>query len=423
MMCCPAISEAQADYGALGAAPEGAVRRPELDRQVPTPSDADEDAGLSGRAMLQLRPRYLYAKQANKPETAGAYDMRLLLGYKTAPIGDFQYTGQLVSVGWLEPKHASNDPANFASRYPLVADPDKSDVNLLHADYIGVPETRIRLGRQAISLDNERFISTADVRQMPQVFDAISMRNTSIPDTELFAAHAWHLRSYIGNRVRTSTTLLNARVQTENGMTAAAYAYLQDQPQIGITTGFSNNSNRITGARIEGNTPESNGLRWYYTSEAAIQRPYAEGDQRIRAVYYRLALGPSWKSYSTQINYEVLGSNHGLYGFQMPLSYNTFQGWAYRFFTTPTTGIRDLNLSFAARIESVDLALKRHWFKADFGGASHGTEWNFSIGYPFSESLKIHAVFTRYHTGNYPPGGPAPTPSADRHYLTLQYDY
>lgn len=424
--CSPAVAAGQAGSGTRAAMSE-AAGLPDPDRPAGPKAEAGEDEGLlPGRAMLQLRPRYLYAKQANKPEKAEAYDVRSLVGYKTKPVGDFEFTGQLVNVNWLEPKHASNDPANFASRYPLVADPDKSDVNLLHADYTGVPDFRIRLGRQAISLDNERFISNVDVRQMPQVFDAISVRNTSFPDTELFAAHAWHVRTVLGERVRTNTTLLNARIQYEIGLSAGAYAYFQDQAQIGINTGFGNNSNRIAGARLEGNTPASSGLRWYYTAEVANQRPHAEGDQRIRASYHRLAIGPSWESYSAQLNYERLGSNGGRYGFQMPLSYNTFQGWAYRFFSTPPEGIRDLNASIASRLGRVDLALKHHWFKEDFGGAKQGTEWNLSIGYPINESLKVRAVFTRFRAASgavRPPGASAPVASADRHYVTLQYDY
>jgi hypothetical protein len=79
----------------------------------------------------------------------------------------------------------------------------------------------------------------------------------------------------------------------------------------------------------------------------------------------------------------------------------------------------------------MDLTLKRHWFKADFGGADLGTEWDLGLGYRINESLSIRAVFAQFRadpasvrpTGPRAAFGQVPTPSADRYYLTLQYDY
>ncbi len=376
------------------------------------------NGGLSGRPLLQIRPRIIYIDQSNKSEQAEAANMRLLLGYRTAPIRDFAFTGQLVNVSWHNPIHANDVPGNSNSPYPTVGDPDKSDVNLLFADYTGLPDTRIRLGRQAIKLDNERFVGDADVRQMPQVFDAISVRNTSLPNTELYAAQAWHLRTYFGNRYQTGTTLLNARVQFDFGASVGAYTYLMDQPQINVFTGLSDNSNRISGARLEGNYEAPAGLRWYYTAEAAVQRPYADGDSLIRASYQRLAFGPTRGAFSAQINYERLGSNHGLYGFQMPLTYNTFQGWAYQFFSTPPQGIRDLNASLASTFGRLNLWLKYHQFKPDYGGGKYGDEWDFAFDYRINDSTSIRGVF-----GHFRRDPSFVRPDADRYYLTLKYDY
>jgi hypothetical protein len=137
------------------------------------------------------------------------------------------------------------------------------------------------------------------------------------------------------------------------------------------------------------------------------------------------------RDYSAQLNYERLGSNQGLYGFQTPLTYNTFQGWAYNFFTTPAQGVRDLNASIGAVFDRFNVTLKHHWFKADFGTGDLGTEWDLALGYRFSESLSIRAVFGQFRadpasvrpTGPRAVFGQIPAPSADRYYLTVQYDY
>jgi Alginate export len=385
--------------------------------EIPPPENPAADTSIPGRVLFSLRPMFTYIDQANRPLRAQASNMRTLLGYRSAPFDEFEFTGQIVDVSWLHPMRASNQPGS-PSPYPLVLDPEKSDLNLLFADYAGLQDTRIRFGRQAITLDNGRFVDDADVRQMPQVFDAISVRNRSLPNTEIFAARAWHVRTFIGNRVQTGTTLLNARVQLESGPSLGAYSYFQDQAQTINQTGFSDNSNRIIGARVEGNHPVLGGTKWYYTAEAAQQRPFASGDNRIRATYQRLALGPSWSSYSAQLGYERLGSNGGLYGFQTPLSYTTAQGYAYAFFTIPASGLLDFTISGGAKWDRLSLLLKYHQFKADVGGAAYGNEQDLVLAYRATESVSIRAVFARFHAA----AGFA-QPSADRYYINLQYDF
>jgi len=390
-----------------------------------TPAGAGTADDFPGRVLLQLRPRYYYTDQSNKPLQAEAANVRSLLGYRYAPSGEFEFTGQIVNVSWLgpiraniQPGRADFGPGSSPSPYPLVGDPDTTDLNLLYADYRGLADTRIRIGRQAIKLGNERFVGDADVRQMPQVFDAISVRNRSLPKTELFAAQAWHVRTYFGNRFQSRTTLLNARTQIAPGLNMGAYAYLQNQPQINVITLLGDNSNRIVGARLEGNLEAPAAVRWYYTAEAARQRPFANGDRLIRAEYYRLAAGPSWGIFSAQVDYERLGSNRGKYGFQMPLSYNTSQGWAYEFLNTPMQGLRDLNLSVAAALGRWKLWLKRHRFSAAYGGNSLGREWDFAVAYRFSAALSIRGVFGRFRSE-----GGFFRPHAQRYYVTMQYDY
>ncbi|RPI48067.1 MAG: hypothetical protein EHM55_26180, partial [Acidobacteria bacterium] len=381
-------------------------------------AEGEGEASQPGRILLQLRPRFSYIDQTNKPKLAEAYNMRMLLGYRTAPTNGLQFTGQLVNVSWLHPLHANNRPGNSASPYPLVGDPDTTDLNLLFADYTGLPDTRVRIGRQAIKLDNERFVGDADVRQMPQVFDAVSARNTSFADTELYAAYAWQVRTYFGDSFRINTTLLNARKDFEAGMSVGAYGYFSDQPIIHQLTRMRDNSNSIVGARVEGRHYSNDKLSWYYTAERARQRPYADGDSRIRANYHRLAFGPTWGVFSAQVGEERLGSNSGLYAFQMPLSYNTFQGWAYEFFNTPRQGIRDRSVSLFAALGPLNLWLKFHRFDADYGPLEYGEERDFAVSYRIRESLSVRGVFASFR-GN----AVFFRPSAERYYMTLQYDY
>ncbi len=372
-----------------------------------------------GRLMLQFRPRFTYIEQSNKPEKAEATNARTLLGYRLAPTGDFGLTAQLVNVSWLEPKRATNQPGDRTSRYPLVGDPDITDINALHLDYTGLSDTRVRFGRQAIALDNERFVGTADARQLPMMFDALTVRNTSLPDLDVFAGQVWAVRTFFGDRYGSNTQLLNARWQRERGPALSAYAYLQDQPQIQTQSGFADNSNKILGMRVEGTLTGVGPANWYYTAEGAQQRPHANGDARIRANYHRFGFGPSYGGYALQVNYERLGSNQGLYGMQMPLSFNTIQGWAYEFFNTPRVGLRDRNVAASADFGPLNLRVKFHRFKADFGGLDFGREWDVAITWRITPSLSARLVYADYQRAS-----PASArPDAVRAYAQLQYDY
>ena len=62
-------------------------------------------------------------------------------------------------------------------------------INQLYVDWTGIKNTRFRLGRQQLNLDNVRFIGDIGFRQVMQVFDGVSVLNKSIPDTEVFLAH------------------------------------------------------------------------------------------------------------------------------------------------------------------------------------------------------------------------------------------
>jgi len=410
----PAVG-ATSDPISAGGMSDAARKDIRLGREPGSPSDQGESA--PGRMTLQWRPRFNYIDQTNKPRRAEAYNMRLLLGFRTYPTNDVQLTAELVNVSWLNPIRANDQPGNSASPYPLVSDPDKTDLNLFFLDFTQLSNTRVRVGRQAIKLDNERFVGDADVRQMPQVFDAVSIRNSSLPDTEVFAAYAWQMRTYFGNVHPVGTAMLNLRRDFESGMSLGAYSYLSDQPVAEQRTGMLDNGNSIVGMRIEGNFRASEQVSFYYAAEHARQRAYANGDRRIRANYHRLAAGPSWGNYSMQIGEERLGSNRGQYGFQTPLSYNTFQGWAYEFLNTPRDGVRDRSVAFFATLDRASLALKHHWFDADFGPLRYGREWDVAVSYRIATSWSLRGVFANFR-------GDAAffRPSANRYYVTLQYD-
>ena len=165
------------------------------------------DSIKEGKNLTSFRLRYENVSQdGNAPvitpaqplKDADALTLRSLIGWQTAPYHNFSFGAQLIDVSKLSDNFndstplsgpfnpAANQPNKLA--YAKVVDPDYTGVNQLYVDWTGIKNTKFRLGRQQVNLDNVRFIGDIGFRQVMQVFDGVSVLNKSIPDTEVYLA-------------------------------------------------------------------------------------------------------------------------------------------------------------------------------------------------------------------------------------------
>jgi hypothetical protein len=374
---------------------------------------ADEAATLGealtgGKLLLNLRPRYEYVEQANKPKDANAFTMRTLLGWRTKPWHGLSVTAEGINVTHFGEQDYNDLPSQAAaSPYPTVADPDMTGINQLYLQYLGVPKTDAKVGWQSIKLDNVRFIGNVEFRQVMQVFDAVSVENKSIDKLTLYAAYFWRQRNISNQQISMDMPVFNARYTWKPGNDVVGYAYLQDQPRTGQSTGLSDNSNQIYGIRANGGYPLSEKLKLLYTAEYATQSDYADGDSRIDADYTHLGAGPQFGDWFVRFDYELLGSNDGLYGFQTPLGTNhLFQGWADQFLTTPRQGIEDTYLAAGGKLWGLSLYVELHKFASDVGGIDLGNELDIGLTYPmpFLKGLTGKLEYADYNAGDPVPG-------------------
>jgi hypothetical protein len=361
------------------------------------------EAIVSGTPILNLRPRYEYADQAGK-DIGQAATLRTLAGWRTGSWLGLSGTVELIDVGRLNDDY--NDGLNGKTRYPVIADPDNTDVNQLYLDYAGLTDTKVRAGRQAIKLDNVRFIGNVEFRQVMQVFNGVSVENNSLPDTRLYAAYLGRVKSVNTRQHETETILLNARYAITPADAVVGYGYFQDQKDAIAATAFqgaapTDASNQSIGLRADGAHPLNTDWKILYTAEYAKQADYSGGDARINATYTRLGIGGQWRDFSLRADQEVLGSNEGRYAFQFPLATNhLFQGWADQFLTTPRQGLRDRFLTGGAKIEKAQLLAEFHEFKSDFGNIDFGKEFDFGVSYPLMPKLLGKIEYADYQAGD-----------------------
>jgi hypothetical protein len=240
-----------------------------------------------------------------------------------------------------------------------------------------------------------------------QVFDAVSVENKSIDNLNIYASYFWRRRDILGNQTAMDMPVLNLRYSWKPGNDVIGYAYLQDQAKTGQNTGFSDNSNQILGVRANGGFPLNEKLKLLYTAEYAQQSDYADGDSRIDADYLHVGLGPQYGNWFVRLDYEQLGSNDGLYGFQTPLGTNhLFQGWADQFLTTPRQGIQDTYIAAGGKIQNVALYVEVHEFRSDAGSIDFGNELDVGVTVPltFVKGLTGKLEYASYNAVDRVPG-------------------
>lgn len=382
------------------------------------------EAVTGGKLLLNLRPRYEYVDLATKPENAKAFTLRSLVGWETKPYKGIGITVQAINVAHITDDFNDDPTKNAASRYPLVADPDDTDFNQVYLDYTGLPNTRFRLGKQSIKLDNVRFMGNVEFRQVMQVFNGITVENKSIPNTEIYVAHLERVKSIFGLQRQAKIEILRGAYKFTPNDSLIAYAYFQDDPKLaGAAANVTDLSNRIVGIRADGGHPFGEKFKLLYTAEYAKQNAYADGDDKIDADYLRVGIGPKWGDWFVRIDYEKLASNNGNYAFQTPLGTNhLFQGWADHFLTTPRQGIKDTFLTAGGKIGKATLIVEYHRYKSDTGGINFGDELDFSVAYPFTKQLSGKIEYAGFQEKDILAGA-ARKPDLTKIWVTLVFNF
>jgi hypothetical protein len=378
------------------------------------------DSLRHGRFSLELRPRYNRIEESNYPEVSTGGTVRAVAGWRSAPYRGLRLAVEAIHADHIGRKEFNDDPGLlFSSPFPLLPDPRHTGVNQAYVEYAGVEGPRLRAGRQVVRLDNQRWASDNDFRQIPQLFDGVSFAHAPFDNTEVSAGQFWRVRNTSGTTASLKLSTLRAAWNPAPGHSLSVFAVLHDQAQNGAFTGFADNSYRVLGAKADGAVTGLRAIDILYTAEYAQQRPYADGDTRVRADYWRLGAGVGSAAWTARYDYEVKGSNNGMYGLQMPLTdFYGFNGWTLHFFNTPRQGLRDQWLTLRYSIAPFTLYGETHRFRSDYAGIDFGREHDLGVTYAFGESCVLRLQHARYD-----PGAGTPDPRIRKTWLTLTYVY
>lgn len=362
------------------------------------------EAITGGKLTGQLRPRFEWVDQEGKPEQANAFTLRTQLGYATGEFRGFSAFLQFEDVHNIG-GNQYNDTINGLTRFPVVADPESTEVNQAYLSYKGQPDTLLsdtvfKYGRQIINLDNQRFIGDVGWRQNSQTFDALAITSTLTNNLNLFFSHVSNVNRVFGEKHPTLSDidlrgeLLNVAYRGIQYGTLVGYAYLLDyEPGQPIPPSA---SNKTLGVRFDGWYQQEGGVKYFYTAEYADQSDYQDGANTVNGDYKNLILGLEIQGFQVKLNYEVLSGN-GVYGFATPLAtLHAFNGWADQFLTTPKDGLRDVFVTASKSWAGINWLLRYDSFSSDHDGYDYGSEWNFSAAKKLNKNITVVLKYAAY---------------------------
>ncbi|THK40406.1 hypothetical protein E8Q33_14205 [Methylophaga sp. SB9B] len=368
--------------------------------------DSFMEALTGGKVSFSARARYESVKQDNDLKDADAFTVRSTLGYETGRLNGFGAFVEFENVTDLGGDNY-NSTTNRKAEYSLVADPDGTEVNQAYLSYQGF-DTVAKFGRQQITYRDapfHRYIGNVLWRQNHQTFDAFSIQNTSLPDTQLSYAFVNKINTIFGDDrdsdligtgvikngvIDVEAHLINAQYSGLPFGKLEGYGYLLEYEDAEVI------SSKTFGLRLSGAPAINDSWNLVYTAEYARQSDYKGGTMDAQN-YYLAELGAKHKGWMAKLSYEVLEGD-GTDSFKTPLGTNhAFQGWADQFLNTPPEGLKDVYLTVVGNVFwDAKLIVSYHDFETDYDNLDAGNELDISLEKTFNQHYTVGVKYADY---------------------------
>lgn len=349
---------------------------------------------------LDLRYRYEGVEQDGIDSNADANTLRV--------------RGRLETRAWrgltalLEVDHVEaigteryNSTRNGETGFPVVADPEGTDLNQLWLQFAPRADTRLKLGRQRLNLDNERFVGSSGWRQNEQTLDAFRIESSALNRFTFNYAYVDRVNRVFGpdsgvppEEFNGASHLLNAKWNPRASASLVGYAYLLDFDEAPLL------SSRSIGLRYDDSHAVRDGVTLGWSLEYARQEDAADNPLEVDAYYGLAELRLKFAAVELQVGQERLSGESGVTdpaaspAFQTPLAtLHKWQGWADKFLTTPPAGIEDTYAG--ATYKQADWRAQAIWhdFGAEATGLQYGTELDLLVAVTI---LKRYEVLVKY---------------------------
>jgi len=344
----------------------------------------------------QVRARYemVDAKDATNKPNANAFTNRLSLGVSADLMGTNWLSAyvQMTDVRSLNSNYNDASGDNGAEWHDVVADAEQTRLTQAYID-AKYGKTKLRIGRQAINLDNIRFVGTVDWRQMPQTFDAYTLTDNTIENLNLFASYVTQVNRVFADDTQAAPTFNTADADTRTVLLNASYKVMPELKvtvydyMIGAGTAMHTTGSDTYGIALTGEVKVAEAAKLTYRAEyaeqsdASMENSGVNSTVDVDANYMNLQVCADVSGILAGIQYEVLsGDGDGTAGkekpFQTPLAtLHAHNGFADMFLVTPTAGLEDLSMSLGYKSKEFGmLKATYHDYTAETSSVDYGTE-------------------------------------------------
>ena len=338
------------------------------------------DALKNGKPLFDVRYRFEHKDQDGFARNAYANTVRTRLGFETGEFYNFKILVEFENVFDIGDDHF-NSTTNGRTEFPVIADPDATEVNRAQLTFTGIEKTPITVGRQRFNLNNHRFVGAVDFRQNQQTFDAARLSSTIIDNLAVDYLYISRVHRIFGDdhpagEFDSDSHVISAAYNAGEFGTLKGYGVLLDLEEAPAL------SSATWGVRYENALvlDENAGIKLGVVGEYASQKDYAANPLDYSEDYIHGEATLSVAPFTLKGGYEQLGGN-GTVGFSTPLAtLHKFQGFADVFLATPAAGIEDIygTASYAWNnppyVDSVRLFATYHEFESEAGSVDFGNE-------------------------------------------------
>lgn len=356
--------------------------------------------GVTLDPILNIRFRLEDVDQEGFAENATAPTLRARAGVSVSS-GGFTVIAEGEATRGLSNDYNDTLPGNGIEPFPVVADPDSTELNRLSIGYKG-EGFGVTLGRQRIIHGDARFLGNVGWRQNEQTFDAVRATAKTGP-VSLDVSYANSQRTIFGSKSPNSSfdgDLVLARAEVDaKPVKLAAYTYVIDYDD---RVAFSSETYGAS-AQVSQDVGK---FKLSARARLAVQSDTGDNPVSYRATYHQLEGSAKVGPLTFKAGREVLGSDDGVAAFQTPLATaHAFNGWADLFLVTPAAGLRDHYVAANVAIKSpvikgLSAGVVVHEFDSDEGGVDYGSEVDAVVKFKLGK-VGILAKYANYRADNF----------------------
>lgn len=356
-----------------------------------------------GKVSLNIRGRAEIADQKGF-ETSQAYTERTRLGFTTG-----EYNGIYFHIDFEDIRAADDSLYNAAGTNgqptkTVIADPVDTELNQLFANFnFEDLNTTVRVGRQRVKLDDDRFIGNVGWRQNEQTFDSVVVVHTPNEHFSAIYGYIWDINRIFGPDadldLESDSHVIHLSYDDATFGKITGFAYLLSVDGLPAAAALSSDTYGVRYEATRNLKGDPDGPKLNYVLSWATQSDAGDNTTDYRADYYLIDIKLINDGWYVGGAWEVLGSDDGMTSFQTPLATgHAFNGWADVFLTTPADGLEDIYVYLGGDLPGgYKGKAVYHWFDPEDGSREFGEEIDAVVSKKLSENATVLAKYAYYN--------------------------